>query len=163
MARPPSGTLAERFEARYVPCPMSGCWLWTGPRTGNNYGQCYMRKEKKIDGRWQPVWILAHRLAWELYNGPVPDDMKVLHKCDNRFCVSPSHLFLGTMADNSADMVAKDRHPRGERQPHSKLTEAAVREIRASTETLEALAARYGVSFQLISDVRLRKIWRHVK
>lgn len=74
------------------------CWIWTGARM--RYG--YFQYGKKLIG--------AHRVAWELRNGPIPDGLYVLHRCDNPPCVRPDHLFLGTAADNTADMVAKGRY-----------------------------------------------------
>ncbi len=72
------------------------CWIWTGYVGHDGYGQ-HGRSGK------------AHRLAWELTVGPIPDGLNVLHRCDTPVCVRPEHLFLGTSADNSIDMVRKGR------------------------------------------------------
>lgn len=77
------------------------CWLWIGNRHAIGYGRC------GVDG----THAAAHRVAWELTNGPIPDGMFCLHTCDVRACVRPAHLFLGTQADNMQDMVAKGRAP----------------------------------------------------
>lgn len=94
-------SLKERFHANYIPEPMSGCWLWVGGTNGKGYGQLW------IDG--EPS-IMAHRLSWELHNGPIPKGMLVCHKCDTPPCVNPDHLFIGTDKDNIQDCIKKGRY-----------------------------------------------------
>ncbi|MGD4429391.1 HNH endonuclease signature motif containing protein, partial [Xanthomonas citri pv. citri] len=86
-------------EARSIPVPESGCWLWLGAEKGNGYGNVK-------EGRRNTT---AHRRSWEEHNGPIPKGMHVCHKCDTRPCINPDHLFLGTRKQNMADCVAKDR------------------------------------------------------
>lgn len=109
----------------------------------------------------------AHRIAFILEYGSIPKGNYVLHRCDNPACVRPSHLWLGTLADNNADMAAKGR-ARGKvmlgcTNPKAKLTEAAVKEIRASESPLVELARKYGVSATTIGYVRRGRIWKHVQ
>ncbi len=109
----------------------------------------------------------AHRVAWVVWRGPIPDGLWVLHTCDNPPCCNPAHLFLGTRADNIADMVAKGRADRtkkhkGEQCHQARLTADDVRCIRASRESNIVLSRRYGVSPSNISMVRLRRTWAHV-
>ena len=85
----------------------SGCWVWVGNRIPQGYGT--------IGVGGKPV--RAHRYSWELHNGPIPDGLFVLHRCDNPPCVRPDHLFLGTALDNSRDCVDKGRHRGRERLP----------------------------------------------
>ena len=96
-----SKPLRERFENKYTACPMSGCWLWMdAPHPDFGYG-CI-----NVPGRGV---IKAHRVAWELFVGPIPEGLFVCHHCDTPPCVNPAHLFLGTHQDNMRDMHAKGR------------------------------------------------------
>lgn len=133
----------------------SGCWEWQASRSDTGYGCFY-------DGRAYH----AHRYSWVRTNGAIPRGLLVLHRCDNRGCVNPEHLFLGTHKDNSEDMVRKNRSigpdTRGELHGEAKLTDDAVRNIRSSSATGRVLAQEYGVSESAISLVRRGKSWTHV-
>ena len=139
------------------PVLKTACMLWNGNRHVSGYGLFW------INGRSR----MAHRLCWEAQNGPIPDGLFVLHRCDNRPCVNLDHLFLGTKADNSADMVAKHRQnpPRGERDAKAKVTAEDVREIRRlrdTGKTFVELGRQFGLAAQNIEAIVKRKHWAHV-
>lgn len=140
------------------------CWPWTGKSFLDGYG--YIGSGKR-DGRS----VKAHRAAWELANGPIPQGegfhgFVVMHLCDNRACCNPDHLRLGTQAENMRDMHEKGRNsgPYGETHKDAKLTTAAVREIRAAADwTLDShFAQKFGVHQRSIYDARTRRSWKHI-
>jgi HNH endonuclease len=111
-------------------------------------------------GRRGEGTLYVARVSWELAYGSIPEGQYVLHRCDNPGCVNPRHLFLGTKADNTADMLAKRRHRYGTQHPSAKLTEAQVRKIRASKRPDAVLATRYGVCRAMIYKIRTGRSWR---
>lgn len=143
---PPKIALTERFWPKVN--QTGSCWNWTGPivaTTGR--GRAYVQL---IDGKRK--FGAAHRIAWELSNGPIPKGMVVCHRCDNPICCRPDHLFLGTQADNMADMVAKGRQRNGinpgEKNGSVKLTDeqvAQLRQDRVTGMTYSELGRRYGI------------------
>ncbi len=147
--------------AQYVDrAATSECWLFTGARVCRGYGKFTVYSG---DPTVAPRQMPAHRYAWEKEHGSIPDGMCVLHRCDNPPCVNPSHLFLGTRAENSADMVAKGRQARGERHWNAKLTEDDVAEIRrrvASGERQRTLARAFGVSNALVCLIVNGRKWK---
>lgn len=148
--------LGERFWEKV---DKSGdCWLWTASLTRGGYGQFPLRKG---------VIRRAHRIAWQLINGDVPEGMWVLHRCDTPACVRPVHLFLGTPKDNTADKIAKGRsnHPQGSARPAAKLSEAdvaAIRAARAQGVSGTDLGRQYGVHRTTIYHICQRDYWRHI-
>lgn len=151
--------LEARFRARLGGTNERGCLLWAGGTGTSGYG--IIGAGGKYSGH-----LLAHRVAWELANGPIPDGFCVLHRCDNPPCVNPAHLFLGTHADNVADKIAKGRQPVGEDAGPSKLTESQVRSIRgryaAGGVSQKQLGRENGVAQGVIWCVIHRKTWEHV-
>ena len=104
----------------------------------------------------------AHRVAWIERHGPIPSDLVVCHKCDNRACVNPAHLFLGTQAQNIADKVAKDRQAKGEGNGSAKITESDAREIFRAEGRQADIGKRYGITQSQVSLIKLRKKWGHI-
>lgn len=127
------------------------CWLWTGAVQGYGYGDTSSRLAPNR---------LAHRWSWLLHHGEIPHDLCVLHKCDVRRCVRPTHLFLGTQADNIADKVAKGRQARGERNGNARLRDAQYDEIvrRAGAgEGNSDIARSLGISPQMAHQIVKRR------
>lgn len=107
---------------------------------------------------------LAHRMSYDCFIAPIPDGMLICHKCDNRKCVNPDHLFVGTQSDNRNDMYAKGRgvDRKGEKHPERKLREEDVMFIRESEMRNMDLAKKFNVSRTAISDIRCRRRWKHI-
>lgn len=145
----------DRFWSKVDVRGQEACWPWKGRRDADGYGRV------QHAGRDQQ----AHRVSWELSCGPIPAGLCVLHKCDVPPCVNPDHLWLGTNAENLADMRVKGRAASGSRNGRAKLTEADVRAIRVSLATgcaQRAIATGYGVSRGLIGMIASRDRWRHI-
>lgn len=132
------------------------CWPWLALTRGYGYGKY------DVAGRA----VIAHRYAYELTYGPIPKGLLVRHKCDNPLCCNPRHLITGTHLDNIADKVARGRVQHGEGCYNARLTEDAVRAIRARfvpyKTTKQMLADEYGVSTVTIDRVVRRVAWKHV-
>jgi hypothetical protein len=140
--------LAVRFAQRYRICEESGCWEWTGARFKTGYGA--------IGSGARPSKALyAHRVSWEIANGPIAGGLYVCHRCDNRGCVNPAHMFLGTASENQADMARKFRGAQ-------KMTPEMVGQIRrrhAAGERKASLAREFGLSQSTLGDIVRRRIW----
>ena len=151
--------ISERFWGKVEIDSFDKCWNWVGSKDSSNYGRL------SANGRS----FGAHRIAYEMAYGEIPEHdsyhgMCVLHRCDNRACCNPEHLFLGTNADNMADMVKKRRShkPKGLKNPNTKLTEAQVIAIRSDTRLLRVIAKEYKVGISQISHIRTGKKWKHI-
>ena len=133
------------------------CWEWTAARYKDGYGMF------SPAGRTS---TRAHRYSWEIHSGPIPPSTLVCHSCDNRLCVNPAHLFLGSVKDNVQDKVQKGRQLKGMSHHKAKLTEATVRDMRTRyiprVVSIASLAAEYGVSQHTAQAAISRKTWKHV-
>lgn len=151
----------EKFWLRVDRSAGAGaCWPWTAGKCGGGYGTF-----RPGEG----LTLGAHRVSYELRNGPIPAGVFVLHRCDNPACCNPAHLFLGTHAENMADMVAKGRQAvvrvTGERNPAHKLTTPQVAEVLqrlAAGESRNSVARSFGIGFSTVTALARGKTWRDV-
>lgn len=145
-------TLKDTLSSGYVPGDLGECWEWQGKIGTNGYGTV----------TWKKTTHLAHRLSYELHNGTIPKGMHVCHKCDNRKCVNPAHLFLGTQTDNMRDMAKKGRAGIS----NAKLCANDVVLIRQLSEqgaSNKDLSLRFGTDKENIRQIIKRQHWKHIE
>jgi hypothetical protein len=126
--------LFDRLEEKAERVPIGGCWIWMGATSQKGYGVLSIRARPRF----------AHRLMWTAVHGAIPAGMSVCHRCDNPPCVNPAHLFIGTAAHNSTDMLRKGRQRRPSKIAGAKRAEAE--SLLLSGMSAVAVAARFGVS-----------------
>lgn len=147
----------ERRLRAHISISSNHCWEWTGCVTPNGYPQIAFKRKPHY----------AHRLSFALFIGPIPEGHLVCHKCDNRCCVNPSHLFTGSAKDNAEDASQKGRIPHGEQQYKAKLTDSDVVFSRSAywnskSVTQQHLADKFGVSRGTIGKMLRGEKWKHV-
>jgi hypothetical protein len=152
--------LADRFWQKVDVKTPDECWVWTANKYPNGYGQIAASAHKKL---------LSHRVSWELHFGPIPEGLNVCHKCDNRVCCNPTHLFLGTTAENIADKIAKRRGRTGSvfgsENNKSKLTRPQVIEmhrLRGEGLSQRALARQFGLAKSSVVAILRGNHWKEV-
>lgn len=150
--------LKELFRSGVQEGAPDDCWEWQGSRMSTGYGYVSLHGEQ----------TLAHRLSWEIAHGPIPDGVEICHHCDNKPCVNPGHLFMGTHADNMRDASRKGLLPvlKGEQHGRAKLSRSQVLEIRRRYAeqyiTQQELADEYGVAGRTMCQVVRGETWKHL-
>jgi hypothetical protein len=149
----------QRFWKYVAPMPDDrGCWEWMGSRGSHGYGVIGLPRSRKL--------VCAHRASWEMHFGPIPSDGPgpigycICHRCDNKTCVNPAHLFLGTHADNMADNARKGRARGGHKRTIEEVQ--SVLRLHATGVTQAEICRSMGLSSCNVSLIVNRKIWRHV-
>ncbi len=142
----------ERLMERVVVDPTTVCWNWTGKLMHHGYGRM------ELGGKQ----MYAHRASWAIHQREVPEGKILCHHCDNRRCVNPEHMYVGTAQDNSNDAVERDRLERGAHRYNSKLTAENVAEIRTlfSVKSDIEIARQFGVHDATIYNIRKGKRWK---
>ena len=155
-------TLEARFWAKVNVAGPDDCWEWNSGASRGGYGRFYVGK---VEG-WDVSHFDAHRVSWMLKHGEMPKKC-VLHRCDNRACVNPAHLFLGTRAENNLDRDRKGRHVavRGEDQWRSVLTEKEVVEMRdlvRGGRSIASVAREFGHAYAAVYSAVRGESWSHL-
>lgn len=139
---------SDFIEKRIERCTESGCWIWIRKaNTGKNQYGTFTYKRKLI---------LAHRAAWIIYRGEIPNGLFVLHSCDVSYCCNPNHLFLGTHQENMLDM-----HKKGRRK--SKITREIAKAIRNSPLKTKDIAKQFGVGNSTVLRIKNKKSWKDIE
>lgn len=151
------------FEKVKVTNDSEDCWEWQASKNMGGYG--YFSLNRKC--------VTAHRACWIIHFGEIENHLMICHKCDNRLCVNPNHLYKGTFDDNMRDMFERKRNTKppvfyGIDNPMNKLTVEQVKEIQSTLEKpiergqITAMARHYGVDRKLLYNIKNKKIWKYV-
>jgi hypothetical protein len=143
-------SLREYIEARALPLPFGGCWMWMLSRGSHGYGNASTPTARVTT---------AHRASYEAFKGPIPAGMLVQHSCDNRWCVNPDHLSLGTDATNALDKQIKGRAAK-KLKPGDVL---AIRRRIADGIPMSRVADEFGVDAALVQRINSGHVWRHIR
>lgn len=162
---PKARPVADRFFEK-INKVESGCWEWSGAIGSHGYGNFAIGSERS-----SRKTEYAHRAAWLIIHGPIPDGMVVCHRCDNKRCVNPEHLFIGTQHENVRDCIIKGRanyrsgpNPKiqGVRHPNARLSEEQVKAIFSDMRPYSKIASDLGVSVSTVHNIKTHKGWNHV-
>ena len=142
----------DRFFDKVSSKGLWDCWEWQAGKFHNGYGKF------RLDGKQRG----AHRVSFELAYGAIPEGMCVMHDCDNKACVNPLHLSLGTVQDNVRDRDQKGRTASGEKIGASKITSADAAAIKQDIRTYREIAEDYGIQPSSVHNIKTGKTWRDV-
>lgn len=151
--------IVDKFWSKVnLPEDINDCWEWSAGLFESGYGQFGITSKIKIS---------AHKFSFQYYNGPILKGYIICHKCDNKKCCNPNHLFLGTCKDNSEDMVRKGRSIKGEKIHTSVLTKNDVIEIlttlyHGNKMSYRDFALKYGVERRQLKNILTRVTWKHI-
>ena len=151
--------IKARLLASLIEDKETGCWNWVRSKNLGGYG---IMRAVPVDGKNR--MYMVHRVSYALFVDDIPENMCICHRCDNRSCANPEHLFLGTLNDNIQDRKNKDRSARmfGESNPFSKYDENTVRIIRASKKSGTDLGKELGIPRETIYNIRKYRSWKHI-
>lgn len=148
--------IVKRFWSKVCKEDTNECWMWIGCVNGSGYGSFKTSYKSNM----------AHRFSWELVNGKIPNGLEILHKCDNRLCVNPNHMDIGTSKDNMRDMINKGRSGVGDKNSMSKYTELDVLRIKKAYKkgisTYESVGKLFGISWGHVRQLVLCTRWKHI-
>lgn len=153
----PKIPLLDRIESKYEAVTESGCWIWTASVNKAGYGQISM------PGR--PM--LAHRVCWEFYKGPIPNGKFICHKCDTPGCINPDHMFVGDHRDNMQDMRNKGRAPKvesakGDKNKSSKISNETALAIFNAEGPQREICKTFNVSRSTLQAIKYGRQWSSV-
>ena len=151
--RTPNGNPSVGYELRIE--KTGDCWIWRGSISSNGYG-IYQTYKRYLGTSW------AHRVAYILKYGEIPKNLEIMHNCDNKLCVNPEHLSLGTHQENENGKLARGRTLQGVNHPQAKLTKEQVQRIKVEQGTYKEIAKRYNTSPSQICNIRKGNSWKSV-
>ncbi|MFJ0492812.1 HNH endonuclease signature motif containing protein [Citrobacter werkmanii] len=144
-------SLEERLLAGCI--KTEGCWIWRRSVASSGYGQIRLNYKN----------LRANRASFMVFKGEIPDGMVIRHTCDNKLCINPDHLILGSCKQNSEDMVSRDRQAKGIKNGRCKLSEDTVREIKKSTLSCSKTAEKFGISKSHAHKIMKGAAWSFIK